>query len=91
MQIPDLINGAFEAFGAFFVFNHCRVLRRDRCVRGVSLASTVSFTVWGLWNLYYYPHLGQLLSFCGSLGIVVANSVYIGMIVYYRRQEQRIT
>ena len=81
----DLINGLFEAFAGIFVLNHCRVLRRDRAVAGVSIASVVFFTAWGVWNLFYYPALGQSLSFIGGLFVVVANGIYVGMLLSYSK------
>lgn len=90
MNVPDIVNGAFELFAGFFVLNHCRALYRDKLVKGVSLVSTIFFSSWGFWNLYYYPSLGQWWSFAGGLSIVSANCVWIAMMVYYIRIE-RIT
>lgn len=58
----DIINASFEAMAGLMVANHCRVLLRERTVRGVSLLAVLFFTIWGAWNLYYYPALGQSLS-----------------------------
>lgn len=85
MMLNDVINGAFELLAALFVLNHCRVLLRDRAVAGVSILSTVFFTLWGCWNLHYYPALNQWFSFIGGLGIVVANAFYIALLVRFRR------
>lgn len=84
MITPDLINGLFEALAGLFVLNHCRVLHLHKQARGVSLASVAFFTLWGIWNLYYYPALDQPLSFCGAVFIVAANALYMGMLVCYR-------
>ena len=83
MSLPDLINGLFELFAGFFVLMHCHRLLKDKQVKGVSLVATTFFTSWGIWNLYYYPHLGQWLSFFGGLSIVCANALWISMMVYY--------
>jgi hypothetical protein len=80
----DTINGMFEALAGLFALNHCRVLCRDKAVAGVSIASTVFFACWGVWNLYYYPALGQWLSFAGGLFIVSANAIYISLLVYFK-------
>lgn len=85
MISADLINGLFEAFAGLFVLNHCRVLYAHKEARGVSLASIVFFTLWGIWNLYYYPALNQPLSFYGGLFVVAANALYVWMMVTYRR------
>lgn len=83
----DVINGGFELFAGFFVLNHCRVLYLHKVTRGVSLASVCFFTLWGLWNLYYYPALNQPLSFYGGLFVVAANALYVGMMVSYRNRD----
>ena len=83
-QTPDLINAAFELLGGVFVLGHCRAIRRDKAVKGVSIPAVVFFTAWGGWNLYYYPHLGQWLSFAGGVALVAANLLYVGLLVYYR-------
>lgn len=84
----DLINGLFELAGAVLIFNHARVLLKDKMVRGVSVLSTAVFTAWGFWNLYYYPSLGQWWSFAGGVAIVVANSVWLSLMWKYRRNRQ---
>jgi hypothetical protein len=84
---PDLVNGAFELLGGVFVLDHCRAVYRDRSVAGVSIPSTIFFTGWGVWNLYYYyyPSLGQWWSFVGGLSIVAANALWIALLLRYRR------
>lgn len=84
MFSPDAINGTFEFIGAAFILNHCRCLFKDKKVAGVSILSTVFFFAWGVWNIYYYPHLNQMWSFYGGLCISASNTLYIGMLVYYK-------
>lgn len=85
----DLINSGFEASAGFFVLNHCRVLMREKAVRGLSVVSIIFFSMWGIWNIVYYPSLGQWFSFCGGIFVTTANMIYTMMILYYRRQEQK--
>ena len=67
MTWPDLINGTFEASGSLFILRSIFLLHKQKLVRGVSLIHVAFFMAWGWWNLYYYPHLGQWLSFWGRL------------------------
>lgn len=83
----DLINGTIELLAGFFVLNHCRVLYAHKQARGGSMLSVAFFTLWGIWNLYYYPALNQPLSFVGAVFIVAANALYMGMLVCYRSRE----
>ena len=84
-MISDLTNGAFELLAAVMVLNHCRVLYRDKAVKGISILSTAFFASWGAWNLYYYPSLGQWWSFAGGVGIVLANALWVALLLRYRK------
>lgn len=88
MSWQDTVNGLYEFLGGVFVLMHCRQLYRDKLVKGVSLVAIVCFFTWGLWNLYYYPHLDQWASFWGGIAVCSANVVYIGMLVYYKQREK---
>ena len=83
----DLVNGSFEALGSLFILISILKLYKDKEVAGVSWIHVAFFSLWGVWNLFYYPHLGQVLSFIGGCLIVISNSVYTGMLVYYGRKS----
>jgi hypothetical protein len=52
----------------------------------VSIAATAFFAAWGLWNLYYYPHLGQWASWAGGVAVVTTNTAYVAGMIYYARR-----
>ncbi len=83
---PDLVNASFEALAGLAVLDHCRVTLKDKQIHGVSLLSVVFFTTWGLWNMFYYPHLDQWASFAGGLFIVSANFLRVWLILKYRQK-----
>jgi hypothetical protein len=89
MSLPDLINGAFEGFGSFFLLLHCLRLRKDKLVRGVSITATAFFFCWGLWNLFYYYHLEQIFSWYAGMAVVLVNGLYVAMLIYYRNNERK--
>ena len=89
MAIPDLINGIFEMFGGAFILLSCIKLYKEKKVRGVSWIHVGFFACWGYWNLYYYPSLGQILSFIGGIGIVVTNTALVIQMLYYIRREKK--
>jgi hypothetical protein len=80
---PDHINGLIEALGAVFILRHCRAVWRAKAVQGVDIPATVFFTAWGAWNLFYYPSLNQVYSFCGGALLVLANGLWVGLLVRY--------
>jgi ABC-type transport system involved in cytochrome c biogenesis permease subunit len=84
----DVVNGAFELSGGLFLFLNVLRLLRDKKVSGVSLAPVIFFSVWGLWNLYYYPSLGQWCSLVGGVTVVIMNTVWVGLALYYGRGRE---
>lgn len=88
MTLFDLINGGFEAFGAWCSYKNCVRLHRDKRVRGLDYRTIGFYIAWGAWNLLYYPSLAQWLSFAGGVALTLFNCVWIGMAVHYTRKEK---
>jgi hypothetical protein len=88
MITPDIVNGAFELVGGCMLMTNVLRIYKDKILKGYNPISTVFFTGWGLWNLFYYPHLGQWFSFAGGVFIVTVNSFWLGQIVYYGRKNK---
>lgn len=74
---PDIGNGIFEAGGAILAWRNAWQLRKDGEIRGVFWPIYVFYSGWGLWNLYYYPALGQWLSFYAGVVIVGGNLAWL--------------
>lgn len=84
MNLPDLVNGLFEFLGAFMILMNVRAIYRDRRLAGVHWGPTVFFTSWGFWNLFYYPHLDQWLSFTGGCALVLVNAWWLYLVWRFR-------
>lgn len=84
---PDAINGLFELFGSGLIWMSVRQTLRDRGYAGIYIPAVVFFAAWGLWNLYYYPHLDQWFSFAGGVSIVVANTVWVGLMLKFGKRR----
>lgn len=80
----DLTNGLFEVIGSILLWRNVAALLRAKEVRGVHWGATAFFTVWGVWNLYFYPHLGQWFSFAGGLSILAANTAWVVLALKYQ-------
>jgi len=85
----DLVNGAFEAFGAWLTASSCRRLWLHWRIAGMDWRATAFFTAWGVWNLLYYPSLGQWASFAGGVLLVLANVCWVSMAVMVVRGRPR--
>lgn len=85
MSWPDLTNGAFEFFGALAITLSIRQVLKDKLVKGVSWAHIAFFASWGIWNLYYYPSLGQWASFGAGALVCAVNLIWLALLLYYRR------
>jgi hypothetical protein len=84
---PDVVNGLFECIGALVLSINVRQLLKDKVLRGVHIAPTVFYTLWGVWNLYYYPTLDQWFSFAGGVAVVLVNAAWVILAVYYARRN----
>lgn len=76
---PDIINGLFELVGAGLTWRNAWQLRVDREIKGVYWPTSVFFTAWGFWNLFYYPALDQWASFVGGVVLVSGNVAWVIM------------
>lgn len=86
-MIADTINAGFEFAASFAVLHHCWHAWRDKEVKGTSIAAVAFFAAWGIWNLFYYPYLGQWHSFFAGIFVFVANGLWLVMLIHYRRQQ----
>lgn len=84
--MPDLVNGLFELFGFVAICLSIRRVLKDKQVAGISKITVFFFTSWGLWNTYYYPHLGQVISSIGAYATCLANCLWLGLLVKYRNK-----
>lgn len=58
----DLINGLFEAFGAYAAWKNFFRLRQEREIKGVVWQIWLFYAAWGLWNIIFYPFVGAWFS-----------------------------
>lgn len=88
MNLPDLVNATFEAFGAWSVWANVKRLRKDRDVKGVVWQFTIVWWLWGVWNLLYYgPILHQWFSEVAGAVLVSGNLVWL--VVWLRIMRER--
>lgn len=89
----DAINAAlFEAAGALFTWRNALALHRDREIKGVYWPAWVFFALCGLWNLYYYPSLGQWWSVAAGALLVAGNLLWVAQALHLslvRRPPER--
>lgn len=89
IQWADAVNGSLELIAGFMLWINVAKIRKDKSVAGVHWLPCLFFLLWGLWNLFYYPHLGQWLSFFGGLNLSLANVVWFTYMMKYRNEILR--
>ena len=87
MNWADNVNGLFEFLGALFILLNVRQILKDKQVLGVSILPTMIYTLWGFWNLYYYPYLNQWVSFFSGIGVVLGNLIWVILALKYRGKK----
>lgn len=84
MQPADLFNGSLEIVCAMMLLMDVSAILKHQNVQGVSLTSRTFFWGWGCWNVYWYAHLDQWLSWFGAIMVMIPQTVWMGFLVYYR-------
>jgi hypothetical protein len=83
MSWPDLVNGSLELVGALLLMSNVVAIRESKCLKGVRWYPVAFFSAWGFWNLFFYRHLDQWLSFIGACCMVLANTLWLAHVGYY--------
>jgi hypothetical protein len=86
MHLPDLVNGSLEVACSVMLWFDVRALVRDRSVQGVSLLARFFFWGWSIWNLWWYPHLGQTLSFAGAVAVMLPQTIWVFLLIKWRQR-----
>ena len=86
---PDLINALFTILGTIIIALNIHKVMGDKLVRGVHWYMGGFFCLWGIWNLFYYQHLDQWLSFTAGILMVTMNLIYTALLIHYTWKEQQ--
>ena len=89
MQVNDFINGMFELASGLFCTINIFKLVKDKTIKGISWIPTFFFSIWAIWNLYYYSSLNQPISVIGGVGIFIANAVWLFLVFYYKSKGNK--
>jgi hypothetical protein len=85
----DAINSFFEMGMFVVILMGIYKLVQDKYVAGFHWAQVAFPMSWGMFNLVYYPSLGQTLSTVAAVFVVVANIVYLILITYYLQKGKK--
>ena len=84
----DLTNGIFEAVGSVFIWISVVSLYRAKGYAGIHIGQIVFYAAWGLWNVFYYPALGQWWSFLSGINVLIANIIWVSLAVKYGKIDR---
>ena len=76
-QALDFTNGSFEAIGAWGAWMNARRLYKDKQIKGVYWPLYFFYTLWGFFNLLYYPSLHQWFSTIAGAILVLGNLTWV--------------
>lgn len=82
-KVLDLINSFFKYGSGFFILPTLIELYKTQNPQGVSWIHVGFFSIWGIWNLYYFYQLNQKLSAIANLFLIIMNTTWLGMLIYY--------
>lgn len=74
---PDFSNAMFEFIGGLAVLRTVMHAWKVGKIVGVHWMTPAFFWTWGAWNIFYYPHLDQWMSFVAGLFIFAVNTAWM--------------
>ena len=89
-QNTDIITATFEMASTIFQVYNIRRLFIDKGISGVHWGQTALFMVWCVWNIYYYPSLGQLFSFGAAIIMLITNTIWVWMAICYGSKNEPV-
>jgi len=90
MAPPDLINGTLEFVCSIMLWLDVRAVWRARGAAGVSIGARVFFWFWSVWNLWWYPHLGQYISAAGAVAVMLPQTLWLFLLVSFHKRTPRV-
>lgn len=89
-HVADIINGSFETAGAVCCWSNVRAYAKARTVKGVYWPTTLFFSIWGLWNLLYYPSLGQWYSTVAGALLTGGNLAWVLWVLWDKVRARNV-
>lgn len=86
----DKINGTIEFLAGCLLWLNVLRLLKDKQIQGISLIPIAFFTIWGLWNLWFYPSVDCMWSFFGGINVVLANATWVILAYYYQSKQESL-
>ncbi len=87
---PDFFNGMFEFAGSIALLMDIKILTRDKQVKGVYWPARIFFTLWGVWNIYFYGYYDHIWSWAGGLSMTACNLTWAILAFKYTRLPKLI-
>lgn len=81
----DIVNSFFELAMFFASIINIHRLYEHKTIRGIHWLTVVIASLWGVWNLFYYPSLNQWWSFSAGILLVISNSIWLFLVFYYAK------
>ena len=79
----DLVNSFFKYGSGFFIIPTIIELYKTQNAEGVSWIHVGFFSIWGVWNLYYFWNLNQKLSALANVFLILMNTTWLLMLLHY--------
>jgi hypothetical protein len=80
----DTANGLFEIVGGIAVWVDVAQIFRDKKSAGIHPAAMAFFTIWALWNIFYYFHLSQWFSLWAGVPLAIGDLFWFILMIKYK-------
>ena len=89
MITQDLINALFGVFASVLSYQNVREAKEHNEIKGMHWYSTSFFTLWAIYQLYFYYMLGLYWSMLGSVCIIAIDVYWLYLFWSFRQSDVR--
>jgi hypothetical protein len=87
LHLLDFLNSIFEYVAGGMIFLNIAAILRDKKVNGMSLFAVSYFSALGLFNMFYYWELHQMISFSAGTAVAIGDIIYLHLFLKYRKNS----
>lgn len=88
MNWTDTVNALWELAATGFVLLNVARTHKAGGTAGVSRWNQLYFTLWGVWNLVFYPFNDHWMSAAAGACVAAANALWLAQCLFWDRKEK---
>ncbi len=84
----DITNGFFVIMGSIAIWFDVRQIIIDQGSAGIHPNVMAFFTMWSIWDIYYYIHIDQWVSLISQIPLTLGTLAWFLLMLFYNKKNK---